>query len=188
MDHLDGPPVAFNHIAVANRNRWHKVSVGALTLEFIWRVLPDLLELVLFLFGEVLVEADVVQRVGLGHRSVGAKAIGRRVCSCHELRDTGGVVGMGMGDEDVGHPLIGTERAEYGIEVFVKGGPGVDDGHLSPADDVDPGAGKGERIGVLGDDPTYQWRQFIDLAVVGCEIGVECYGHAREVLLGRGDR
>ena len=188
MDDLNRPAVALDDIAVADRNGRHKLDVWPLTLQLVRGVLPDLLELFLFFLGEVLIEADVVQRVRLRHRPVRPETIRRCVRPGDELWHPGGVIGVGVSDENVGHSLVRAEGTEDCVEVFVKGWAGVDDGYLSPADDVHPGPGERERVWVLCNDPTHQRRQFINLAVVGGEVGVECDGQVREVLRGREDR
>ena len=84
----------------------------------------------------------------------------------------GGVVTMGMGDEQVGHRAAvdcGHER----INVRILGRPWVNNCHPLITDDVGAGTGEGELAGVLARDPLHQPRHLVDGTVGDFVVKVE---------------
>ncbi len=84
----------------------------------------------------------------------------------------GGVVAMGMGDEQVGHRAAvdcGHER----INVRILGRPWVNNCHPLITDDVGAGTGEGEFAGVLTRDPLHEPRHLVDGTVGDFVVKVE---------------
>ena len=116
----------------------------------------------------------VVERMrGVGARrlavgdDMAARADDRRAGSPLQQRRAAGVVAMAVGDDDARDALAG-DRRQQRVEMGRVGRTGIDDRNLALADDVDAGAGEGERRRVGGDDPAHAlaeprqaaWRPF----------------------------
>src|SRR5207248_5805478 len=92
------------------------------------------------------------------------KAVGRR--AGRFLQGLGGrrMVAMGMGDQDMGDLLVGEARQQC-RDVLRELGAGVDDRHLTFADDIGAGALERERPGVARDDTADPRRDGFEPAV-----------------------
>src|SRR3954454_20900576 len=80
------------------------------------------------------------------------------------------MVAVGVGDEDVAHPLTGVEGGHDGIDVSVEQRAGIDDGDVAVAHEVGAGAEVGELARVLGHDPAHEGGDLLDAPVHHVEV------------------
>lgn len=92
------------------------------------------------------------------------------------------MVAMGVGDHHVGHRLAGN-GLEHRIHMLRRVRAGVEDGHVTMADDIGAGAREGEGGRIGGHDAAHQRRHVHRLANGGIEIAVEgnVSAHARRL-------
>ena len=136
---FQGPAVARHHVAVGERDVGAEIHVGA-GIEALG-------------FADMERPRRPVRAFGI---DLGA---GRRL----HLRHGGGVVAMGVGDEDVGDRFAAhgvEQRRDMGVVV----GTGIDDRHLAAADDVADRAFEGERARIIGDHRAHARRYFLGAA------------------------
>ena len=142
VEALEGEPVAGDHVAVAHGHVGDEVQVA------------------------------VLLRLRVGPGGVGTEAVGRRAGALPERGGRRGVVGVGVGDEQVRDGLP-RHRGQHGVDVGVERRSGVDDGDAAPADDVGAGPPRGELRRVVGHHPADAGGHLHALAVPGVEVGQE---------------
>ncbi len=135
MDDIDGPAIAEDDIVILQRDIGHEIHIAAF-LHAAARLAAAMgAEAVCFCAGQLL------QRLGRG-----------------------GVIAMGMGDQDVGHHLALQRRHQRSDMRPVKRAR-VDDRDFPLADDIGAGAVKGEGARVLGDHPADHRAQLLRHAI-----------------------
>jgi hypothetical protein len=82
------------------------------------------------------------------------------------------VVAVGVGDQDVGHPLA-RQTGEQGLDVLGEIGAGIDHRDLAATDDVGSGAPECEGAGVAGDDAADPRRHRLEPAVFERELAAK---------------
>ena len=98
------------------------------------------------------------------------------------------MIGMGVGDQDVGDGFFRKAR-EQGIHVIRQHRAGIDDRHLSPADDVGAGSRSCEGSGIARHDPPDAIGHGLDYSVTELEFVVERdAGHVIPAVVGRNFR
>ena len=100
---------------------------------------------------EIPIPAFLDRRLAAPASGMGAKTIGRGTGRRSHCRRRRRMVAMGMGDQDMGHPLAG-EAGQQCRDVLVEIRAGIDDRDLALADYVGPGALEGKRARIARDD------------------------------------
>ena len=90
-------------------------------------------------------------------RHMGARADDRRARPRLQDRGAGGMVAVGMGDDDVANPLA-LDGREEGVDMGFVRRARIDDRDFAGADDVAARAGEGVGRGVAGDEAARQVR------------------------------
>jgi two-component system, OmpR family, osmolarity sensor histidine kinase EnvZ len=87
-----------------------------------------------------------------GGRGVGPEPNGGGACHLCQTRGEGGMVEVGMGDEDMGDDLCRFQRRDDLREMRVEQWPGVEHGHAASPEDVGVGARAGHRPRIRGEE------------------------------------